>query len=108
MPATAKTVSPVGYRSVLTDPTPTAMDNTNGNSFVNGGRLLLKITAPAGGGTVTVAFKDKVDGQAVTPRTYTFTANQVAWIGGWPVQYYGSSLIATPSATGFTVAALSL
>ncbi|HEY3557398.1 MAG TPA: hypothetical protein VGL05_08040 [Kribbella sp.] len=108
MPATPKAVSSVGYKSVLTDPTPSAMDNVNGNSFVNGGRLLLKITAPAGGGTVTVAFKDTVDGQAVTPRSYTFTANQVAWIGGWPVNYYGSTLVATPSASGFTVAALTL
>ncbi|WP_409186490.1 hypothetical protein F9C11_20565 [Amycolatopsis sp. VS8301801F10] len=108
MAATAKTVSPVGYKSVLTDPTPTAMDNVNGNSFVNGGKLWLRITAPAGGGTVTVAFADKVDGQAVTPRSYTFTANQVGVIGGWPVNYYGSTLIATPSAAGFTVAAFSL
>jgi hypothetical protein len=108
MPATPKTASQVGYKSVLTDPTPTAMDNTNGNSFPNGGKLFLKITAPAGGGTVTVAFKDTVDGQTITPRTYTFTAGQVAWIGGWPVNLYGSSLVATPSATGFTVAAFSL
>lgn len=108
MPATAKTVNSVGYQSVLTDPTPTAMDNVNGNSFVNGGRLWLRITAPAGGGTVTVAFKDKVDGQVVTPKPYTFTANQIGLIGGWPINIYGSTLIATPSATGFNVAAFSL
>lgn len=108
MPATAKTVNKVGYQSVLTDPALTSMDNVNGNSFVNGGKLWLRITAPAGGGTVSVAFKDKVDGQTVTPKSYTFTANQVGIIGGWPVNLYGSSLIATPSATGFTVAAFSL
>jgi hypothetical protein len=108
MPATAKTVSKVGYQSVLTDPTPTAMDNVNGNSFVNGGKLWLRITAPAGGGTVQVAFKDKVDGQTVTPKTYTFTANQVGVIGGWPINIYGATLIATPSATGFNCTAFSL
>lgn len=102
MPATALGVKTINRQAVLNDPTPSAMDNVNGNSFANGGKLFLKVIAPVAGGTVSVAFADKQDGQVVTPKLYTFTASQVGWIGPWPVQQYGATLVATASVTGFT------
>lgn len=102
MPATAVTVHTIDHKAKLTKPAPTACDAVNGNRAANGGTLQLELGGGAAGGTVTVAFANKVDGQTVAPLTYTLTASETALVGGWPVNVYGSEVIFTASVNTIT------
>lgn len=101
MPATLGTVNNLDHLTPLTKPAAVACDNVNGNRFPNGGALILELTSAAGG-TVTVAFPNKVDGQAVTPLSYTLTGAQTRLVGGWPVTVYGSEVTITASINTIT------
>lgn len=101
MPATAVTVNNLDHKTAMVKPTDVACDNVNGNRATNGGTLILEFTASAGG-TVTVAFPNLVDGQSVTPITYTLTGAQTRVAGGFPVAYYGSEVTFTASASTIT------
>ena len=102
MPATAVPVNNIDHKTALAKPTPVACDPTNGNSVSNGGTLVLEFTSSAGG-TVSVAFPNAVDGQAITPLQYTFTGAQTKLVGGFPVSIYGSTLTFTASVNTITV-----
>lgn len=107
MAATAVTVNDLDHKTSTIRPTPVACDNVNGNTAVNGGNLILELTSSAGG-TVTVTFANQVDGQTVTPITYTFTGAQSRLVGGWPVAYYGSTVTFTASVSTITYIAYSV
>lgn len=96
MPATAVTVNNLDHKTAMVKPTPVACDEVNGNRATNGGTLVLELSATAGG-TVTVSFPNTVDGQPITPITYTFTGAQTRIAGGFPVAYYGSEVTFTAS-----------
>lgn len=102
MPATPVTVTNIDHVTAVVKPTPVACDAVNGNSANNGGTLVLELTSAVAGGTVTVAFADKVDGQTVPPQTYTFTGVQTRIAGGFPVNLYGSTVIFTASVNTIT------
>lgn len=104
MAATAVTVYNIDHKTAMVKPTPVACDNVNGNSATNGGTLILELTSSSGG-TVTVSFPNTVDGQSVTPITYTLTGAQTRVAGGYPVAYYGSTVTFTASASSITVIA---
>jgi hypothetical protein len=101
MPATAGTVHSIDHKAAVVKPSAVAFDPTNGNSFSNGGSLVLEMTSSAGG-TVEVEFANTVDGQAVAPLTYTFTGAQTRIAGGWPVSRYGSNVTVTASVDTIT------
>lgn len=92
------------HKTAVVKPTPTACDNVAGNRIPNSGHLTLEMTSSAGG-TVTVAFPNKVDGQTVPPLTYTFTGAQTRIAGGWPVNLYGAEVLVTGSASTITIVA---
>lgn len=96
MAATAVTVNALDHKTVLTKPTPVACDATNGNSAPNGGNLILELNNTGGSTyTVAVAFGSAVDGQSVTPLSYSIPAGGTIMVGGWPVSTYGSTLVFT-------------
>ena len=97
MAATLGTVNSLDHRNPIDEPEPIACDNVDGNRLPNGGTLAIRFEGTAGG-TVTVAFPNKVDGQAVTPLTYTLTGTTPRWVGGWPVNIYGNEVTFTASA----------
>lgn len=101
MPATAVTVNSIDHLTPIVKPTPLACDNVNGNSATNGGTLILELTSSAGG-TVTVAFQDKVDGQTVPPLSYSFTGAQTKIAGGYPISLYGQTVTFTASVSTIT------
>ncbi|MDF2968948.1 MAG: hypothetical protein K0Q93_2726 [Nocardioidaceae bacterium] len=104
MPATAVTVNNLDHKTAAVKGTPVACDAVNGNSATNGGTLRLEFTSTAGG-TVTFNFPNSVDGQAVTPLTYTFTGAQTRVAAGWPVSIYGSTVTWLASVNTITVLA---
>lgn len=101
MAATAVTVTNIDHKTPLTKPAAVACDAVNGNRAANGGTLVLELTSSAGG-TVMIAFPDKVDGQSVSPLTYTLTGAQTIVVGGWPVSIYGPEVVFTASASTIT------
>jgi hypothetical protein len=104
MPATAVTVKNLDHVTPSVKAAPVACDPVNGNRFTNGGTLTLEFTSSAGG-TVSVAFAAKTDGQTVTPLTYTLVGAQTVQAGGWPVALYGSEVTVTASVATITVVA---
>lgn len=113
MPATAITPTQVTHTTVTALPATaslgTAADTANGNSFPNGGSSLLLMNNTAGSGaTVSVAFGSTVDGQAVTPRSYSVAANTIAFVKLGPVSLYGSTVTVTASATTVRLAVYAL
>lgn len=104
MPATLITPTYLDHKTAVVKPTPTACDAVNGNRIPNSGTLSLEMTSSAGG-TVTVAFPNKVDGQTVPPLTYTLTGAQTKMAGGWPVNLYGSEVLVTGSVNTITLVA---
>lgn len=104
MPATAGTVHSLDHKTALVKPAATAFDEVNGNSFSNGGSLILEMTAAAGG-TVEVSFGKTYDGQTVAPLVYTFTGAQTRVAGGWPVSHYGAEVTVTASVDTITYVA---
>lgn len=104
MPATLITPTYLDHKTAVVKATPTASDAVNGNRIPNSGHLQLEMTSSAGG-TVTVAFPNKVDGQTVPPLTYTFTGAQTRQAGGWPVALYGAEIVVTGSVSTITIVA---
>lgn len=104
MVATLITPKNLDHKTVSVKSAPVACDAVNGNRIPNGGHLQLEFTSAAGG-TVTVSFPKKVDGQAVTPIVYTFTGAQTQQAGGWPVNIYGPEVLFTASVNTITVVA---
>jgi hypothetical protein len=104
MPATLITPTYLDHKTAVVKPTPTACDTVNGNRIPNSGTLTLEMIASAGG-TVTVTFPNKIDGQTVTPLTYTLTGAQTRMAGGWPVSIYGSEVLVTGSVNTITLVA---
>jgi hypothetical protein len=90
------------HKTAVVKPTPTPCDTVNGNRIPNSGHLTLEMIASAGG-TVTITFPNKVDGQTVTPLTYTLTGAQTKMAGGWPVSLYGSEVLVTGSVSTITL-----
>ncbi|ACU39445.1 hypothetical protein [Actinosynnema mirum] len=104
MAATAVTLNRLDHRTAAVKATPVACDAVNGNKVANSGSLRLEFTSSAGG-TVTISFPNAVDGQAVTPLTYTFTGAQTRIAAGWPPNIYGPELQFTASVNTITVLA---
>jgi hypothetical protein len=104
MAATLITPTHLDHKTASVKTAPVACDPANGNRIPNGGNLQLEMTSSAGG-TVTVAFSKKVDGQTVPPITYTFTGVQTRQAGGWPVSLYGSEILLTGSVNTITIVA---
>lgn len=101
MAATARTSTTLTHTTPVTLPASpgVAADNVNGDSFPNGGHTLLIINNTAGTtATVSVAFANTVDGQAVTARQYTIPATTVQIVKLGPSQYYGDPVVCTASA----------
>jgi hypothetical protein len=105
MPATLIAPTQVDHVTAVVKPAAVACDNVNGNRFPNSGSLILELTSTAGG-TVTVAFTQKIDGQSPAPISYTFTGAQTRLAGGWPPSAYGTELTITASVGTITVVAL--
>jgi hypothetical protein len=96
MPTAVTSVYNIDHHAKLTAPTPVACDTT-GNTVPNGGNLILELTnTGASTYTVTVA-ANAVDGNTVTPITYSLTAGETAKVGGWPPSIYGGTLTFTAS-----------
>lgn len=89
MPRTSLTVQEVTRTAQLDAPTANAVDNANGNRFVNDGKIILVIANGSGGNlTVTINNPQTVDGLDVPDRTYTIpTAATGAIIGPWTTAY---------------------
>ncbi|WP_410633372.1 hypothetical protein [Amycolatopsis sp. cmx-4-83] len=104
MAATLITPAYLDHKTAVVKPAPVPCDTVNGNRIPNSGHLALEMIASAGG-TVTVTFPKKVDGQTVTPLTYTFTGAQTRLAGGWPVNTYGSEVLVTGSVNTITIVA---
>ena len=98
MPATDIPVNQViRTGSGLADPTAANGDNVNGNSFVNDGRVLLRLVASSGTPTVTVVTPGTIDGLAVADITYTLSTSAI-FVGPFPPEIYGSTVTLTSSA----------
>jgi hypothetical protein len=104
MPATLITPTYLDHKTAVVKPTAVACDPTNGNRIPNSGHLTLEMIATAGG-TVMITFPNKIDGQTVTPLTYTLTGAQTKMAGGWPVNTYGSEVLVTGSVSTITLVA---
>lgn len=100
--ATAAQVKNITHKTAMLKPTPIACDTT-GNTAPNGGNLFLELNnSGASAYTVTVGFSNTVDGQAITPLTYTLAAGETRLVGGWPPSYYGSTLTFTANNVAVT------
>lgn len=104
MPATLITPTYLDHKTAVVKPNPVPCDAVNGNRIPNSGTLTLEMIASAGG-TVTITFPNKVDGQTVTPISYSFTGAQTKMAGGWPVSIYGSEVLVTGSVNTITLVA---
>jgi hypothetical protein len=104
MAATQIVPTYLDHKTAVVKPTPVACDAVNGNRIPNSGHLTLEMTSSAGG-TVTITFPNKVDGQTVTPITYTLTGAQTKMAGGWPVSIYGAEVLVTGSVSTITLVA---
>lgn len=111
MPATALTPTQLTHTTPVTvaaSPGATS-DNTNGNSFPNGGNTILVMNNTGGASaTATIAITTTVDGQAVTGRVHTVPAGTIQWVKLGPVAIYGSTVTVTPSASTLKLAAYAL
>lgn len=84
-------------------PAAVPLDNVNGNVINSiGPTTVMKITAPAGGGTVTFVTPDNISGHTTSDDVVTFTASQVRWHGPFSPSLYGVNLNLSVSITGFT------
>lgn len=102
---TAITAASLDHKTALVKPAPAACDVT-GNTVANGGNLVLEFNnSGASTYTVTVALTSTLDGQSVTPITYSLTAGQTKVAAGWPPSFYGSTLTFTASNAAVTYVA---
>lgn len=69
-----------------------AMDNTNGEKLAMDGSIQwLRVTAPAGGGTLAIKRPTTVDGDAVSDKSIVFGANEKRVISLVPESLYRQS-----------------
>lgn len=96
----ALTVHTLGHKTPLTMPAPQAADSVNGDSISNNGDtvVLIENTNTTTQQTVTVDLAQQVDGQAVTPLTWTIAAGATVVAKLGPPSYYGSVVTLTASA----------
>lgn len=96
MTATAlPTPTPVS-RAGTTAVTPTAMDDVNGNTFLNSGKTWLDLTnTDSSTHTVNIHLAALVDGQSATPRVVTLAAGITKKYTDLPVSAYGSTVLLT-------------
>lgn len=111
MALTALTPVQLSYTAASTFPASpgVAGDNVNGNAAPNGGNSILVMNNTAGSsGTVTVAYSAQVDGQTVTPRTFTVPANTIQFVKLGPTNLFGTTVTVTPSASTIKLAVYAL
>lgn len=95
MAATALTVHTLSRAALDTSAT-VASNAVDGNTVGNNGKVWIEVNnTDTGPHTLTVAFAETVDGQVITPRTYTVAASTKGKVGPWPVAQYGSSVLVT-------------
>jgi len=68
-----------------------AVDSANGNSFANSGNQFFEIKGATASCTLTFAFPNTVDGQAVT-KPITIASTDDKFFGPFPVSIYGSTV----------------
>ena len=111
MPATARTATQVTHTALstlLADPG-TAADNTNGDTFPNGGNTLLVMNNTAGSsGTVTISTTVSTDGLTAPTRQFTIPANSIRVAKLGPPAVYGSTTTVTASASTIKLQAFAL
>lgn len=101
MAATAITPTEI-TRAGVTEPAGTASDTSNGNSFANDGRVILRMkNENAGAQTVIVTTPGTVDGNAVADLTINLAASgsagDIKYAGPWPPAVYGDVVTITGS-----------
>lgn len=105
-------VTSVSRTAITAVPAPnTAPDTVNGNFVLNDGATVLVLLNGDGAAshTLTVQLASGVDGQSVTPRTYTVPISGIRqWVGPFPLQFYGSTLNFNLDSTQVSVQAVSL
>jgi hypothetical protein len=95
MPRAAVPVNTLS-RAGIAVPTETTGDATNNHTIPNDGSVFLLVRNSNGASTtrtLTVRLSKTVDGQAVTSRTYPIAAGTSRYIGPFPPDVYGSSLL---------------
>jgi hypothetical protein len=102
----ALTIYTLGHKTPLAMPTPQAADPTNGDTISNNGDTIVLIENTSGtvADTVTVDLAQQVDGQSVTPLSWSIAAASTVVVKLGPPPYYGSivSLTAGATTTQFT------
>lgn len=80
-------------REGVADASPVTGDSVNNHFMVNDGKTEFEANNPtASAVNVTVNFAKTVDGQTVTPRTYSIASSDKRRIGPWPQPQYGAQL----------------
>jgi len=71
----------------------TAVDNANGNEFLNTGRelVLLARSGAGGAGTTTVVTQQTVDGQAVADKSLSIADDTTVVVGPFPPSIYNDA-----------------
>ena len=84
--------------AVMADPTPTALDATNGNSCTNSGQTLLRVqNTDTASHVVTLITPVTEGGLALSDDPRTIPASSTKWIGRLSETVYGSKLQMTCS-----------
>jgi hypothetical protein len=79
--------------TVLADPTPTAIDTTNGNAFTNSGQTMFRVqNTDTASHVLTLLTPVTEDGLPLQDDPRTIPATSTKWIGRLPVAIYGSKL----------------
>lgn len=89
-------------------PTPATADPVGGNSAANPDGQTMLLVANTGGADHTLALRITVtvDGQTVSPRTITIPAGQTRLLGGYPREWYGTTLLLDPETDDLRITAL--
>lgn len=88
MPRTSLTVQEPTRTAIVT-PTSNAVDQPNGNRFVNDGKIVMRVVNGSGGDlTVTIATPEVYDTDIAIPsRTYVIPNAGIRYIGPFPSKY---------------------
>jgi hypothetical protein len=111
MPATARssiTLSRTAATTVVASPG-TAADATNGDAYPNSDDSFLVMNNTGGSTyTVTIAYVNTVDGQAVTGRQFSVPATTMQWVKLGRTDLYGTTATITASNTAVKLAVYAL
>lgn len=108
MAATALTATEIGKTAATLAASPgVAANATDGNLVPNNGNTILLMNN-TGGSTyaVTVAFADTVDGQVVTPLSYSVPANTIHMVKLGAPSIYGTTTLVTAANVAVKLLAL--